>query len=208
MVGVVCVKDMWALVKYLLLFCFCPEKVLFVSFVTLRRTGDTSQDGARSPLAYDFTTVNFHADDICAFMCLMKTEKARETLHWFMTSCVSVSVFLNVCLCVSKWEGPPVVLSTTLHSPAEGHPVCPSSSRGLCWVSDGDGETGRRHWHWCHPGLRKALLLDPLRSAARCAHCYCPHGSVGTEQSSHVWCHSAKVQNKGMWKWWNQCLFH
>lgn len=39
----------------------------------------------------------FHADEICVFMCLTKTEKekkARETLRWFMTSC------LGVCFCV------------------------------------------------------------------------------------------------------------
>lgn len=88
------------------------KKVQFVTFVTLRRTGDTSQDqsrpvwsqtrpeGAQSPLAKDFTTVNFHADDICAFMCLTKTEKARETLQW--CGCVCVSECVCVCVCVSE----------------------------------------------------------------------------------------------------------
>lgn len=66
---------------------------------------------ARWPLVYDFTTVNFHADEICVFVCLTETEKEKaretETLQWFMTSCLCVCLFLSVC--VSKWEGPPVV---------------------------------------------------------------------------------------------------
>lgn len=74
-----------------------------------------------------------------------------------------------------SFNGPP----TTLRSPAEECPVCPSSSLALWCLSDCEGERGPR----CHrPGMTKVcllLLLACWRSAARCARCYCPRRSAG-----------------------------
>lgn len=125
-------------------------------------------------------------------------KKTRETLWWFMTSCLRVCVFLSVC--VSKWVGSSSGVSTTLRSPAEERPVCPSSSLGLWWASDGDDEMGPHRRRWRHPGMRKGLLLlAPLRSAARYARCYRPHGSVGDRK--HIRSSSTLHSYEWQWKW-------
>lgn len=71
--------------------------------------------------------------------------------------------------------------STTLRSPAPERPVCPSSSLGLSWVSDGNAETGphhRRRRSGMRTARRKRRLLFRPMNAARCARCFRPHRSV------------------------------
>lgn len=69
--------------------------------------------------------------------------------------------------------------STTLRSPAPERPVCLSSSLGLSWVSDGNGEAGpHRRRRPQRRTARRRLLFRPM-NAARCARCFRPHRSVG-----------------------------
>lgn len=105
----------------------------------------------------------------CVFMWWTEKENARKA-----DALRSVAV----CVCVRRSSSD---ASTTLRSPVEERPVCPSSSLVLSQVGD-DGVTGLRRWHWCHPGMRKdllLLLLVHLRCAAHYARCSHPHGSVG-----------------------------
>lgn len=98
------------------------KKCRFFHVSLQKRTGDTrpaqsktsteptSRSQIPSGLPCHYSKI-FHADEICVFVCLTKTEKekARETLLWFMKSCLSVCisdcvVVVCVCVCASLSE--------------------------------------------------------------------------------------------------------
>lgn len=165
--------------KVLFLSCVTPEKV--IPDQHNQRPQQSQQAETTSLLVCFVTVVNSSLLMKCVYSCVWQRQRKemREKLPnlWFMKSCLSVCtsdfwsccVCVCLCVCVSKWGGSFSGQSTTLRSPAEERPVCPSSSLGLWWLSDGD-----------RPGMMRApLLLAPPRSAARYARCYHPHGSVG-----------------------------
>lgn len=114
-----------------------------------------------------------HRGKLMCKECRTKTKQQAETV-------IDVTSCRCVYFCVSEGKSSSGA-STTLHSPAEVRPVCPSSSLGPWW-DGGDG------------GCRgtKLLPLGPRTSAARFARCSHPRGSVQLR--------IAFVGYVGMWK--------